>query len=109
LKLPDGRSRVVRHRSAQSRPALGVEVRRAKVRDQADVAAEEKIRFISSILPKWARALSALQYVNLWADAPCKRRANKAKLTRVLATPVKLLGTLKIWWAHQGSNLGPFD
>jgi hypothetical protein len=101
LKLPDGRSRVVRHRSAQSRPALGVEVRRAKVRDQADVAAEEKIR---------ARALSALQYVNLWADAPCKRRANKAKLTRVpLATPVKLLGTLKIWWAHQGSNLGPFD
>jgi hypothetical protein len=100
LKLPDGRSRVVRHRSAQSRPALGVEVRRAKVRDQADVAAEEKIR---------ARALSALQYVNLWADAPCKRRANKAKLTRVLATPVKPLGTLKIWRAHQGSNLGPFD
>ena len=32
-----------------------VEVRRAKVRDRGDVGAEEKIRFTSSILPKWAR------------------------------------------------------
>ena len=30
-------------------------VRRAKVRDRGDVVAEEKIRFTSSILPKWAR------------------------------------------------------
>jgi hypothetical protein len=30
-------------------------VRRAKVRDRGDVGAEEKIRFSSSILPKWAR------------------------------------------------------
>jgi hypothetical protein len=37
-----------------------VEVRRAKVRDRADVAAEEKIRFTSSILPKWARRTKSL-------------------------------------------------
>jgi putative transposase len=30
------------------------------VRDRADVAAEEKIRFTSSILPKWARRTKRL-------------------------------------------------
>src|SRR5215475_9045158 len=64
LKLPDGRDRVVRHghgpqRSIQT--GVGpIEVRRAKVRDRADVAAEEKIRFTSSILPKWARRTKSL-------------------------------------------------
>src|SRR6516165_10074215 len=48
-KLPDGRDRVVR-----------VEVRRAKVRDRGEVGAEEKIRFTSSILPKWARRTKSL-------------------------------------------------
>src|SRR6202795_3523564 len=56
LKLPDGRDRVVRHGHGPQRAiqtGVGpVEVRRAKVRDRADVAAEEKIRFTSSILPK---------------------------------------------------------
>jgi hypothetical protein len=59
LKLPDGRDRVVRHGHGPQRAiqtGVGpVEIRRAKVRDRADVAAEEKIRFTSSILPKWAR------------------------------------------------------
>ena len=59
LKLPDGRDRVVRHGHGPQRAiqtGVGpVEVRRAKVHDRADVAAEEKIRFTSSILPKWAR------------------------------------------------------
>jgi transposase-like protein len=59
LKLPDGRDRVVRHghgpqRSIQT--GIGpVEVRRAKMRDRAEVEADQKIRFTSSILPKWAR------------------------------------------------------
>src|SRR3954453_15115400 len=56
LKLPDGRDRVVRHGHGPHRAiqtgVRPVEVRRAKVRD---VGAEEKIRFTSSILPKWAR------------------------------------------------------
>jgi len=30
-----------------------IEVRRAKVRDRGEVGAEQKIRFTSSILPKW--------------------------------------------------------
>jgi putative transposase len=59
LKLPDGRDRVVRHGHGPQRAiqtGVGpVEVRRANMRDRADVAAEEKIRFSSSILPKWAR------------------------------------------------------
>ena len=63
LKLPDGRDRVVRHGYGPQRAiqtGVGpIEVRRAKVRDRADVAAEEKIRFTSSILPKWARRTRA--------------------------------------------------
>src|SRR5205814_6202529 len=57
-KLPDGRDRVVRHGHGPHRAiqtGVGpVEVRRAKVRDRGEVGAEEKIRFTSSILPKWA-------------------------------------------------------
>src|SRR6202158_4945839 len=64
LKLPDGRDRVVRHGHGPQRAiqtGVGpVEVRRAKVRDRADVGAEEKIRFTSSILPKWARRTKSL-------------------------------------------------
>ena len=63
-KLPDGRDRVVRHGHGPHRAiqtGVGpVEVRRAKVRDRGEVSAEEKIRFTSSILPKWARRTKAL-------------------------------------------------
>jgi putative transposase len=64
LKLPDGRDRVVRHGYGPDRAiqtGVGpVEVRRAKVRDRGEVGAEEKIRFTSSILPKWARRTKSL-------------------------------------------------
>ena len=64
LKLPDGRDRIVRHGHGPHRAiqtGVGpVEVRRAKVRDRGDVGAEEKIRFTSSILPKWARRTKSL-------------------------------------------------
>jgi putative transposase len=64
LKLPDGRDRIVRHGHGPQRTiqtGVGpVEVRRAKVRDRADIGAEEKIRFSSSILPKWARRTKSL-------------------------------------------------
>ena len=59
VKLPDGRDRIVRHGHGPHRTiqtGVGpVEVRRAKVRDRGDVDTEEKIRFSSSILPKWTR------------------------------------------------------
>lgn len=59
VKLADGRDRIVRHGHGPHRAiqtGVGpVEVRRAKVRDRGDVEAEEKIRFSSAILPKWAR------------------------------------------------------
>ena len=59
LKLPDGRDRVVRHGHGPQRTiqtGVGpVEVRRAKVRDRGEAGTAEKIRFSSSILPKWAR------------------------------------------------------
>ena len=64
LKLPDGRDRIVRHGHGPYRAiqtGVGpVEVRRAKVRDRGEVSAEEKIRFTSSILPKWARRTRSL-------------------------------------------------
>src|SRR5258706_16101989 len=64
LKLPDGRDRVVRHGHGPHRTiqtGVGpVEVRRAKVRDRGDVDVEEKIRFSSSILPKWGRRTKSL-------------------------------------------------
>ena len=64
LKLPDGRGRVVRHGHGPARTiqtGVGpVEVRRAKVRDRGEVSAQEKIRFTSSILPKWARRTRSL-------------------------------------------------
>jgi transposase-like protein len=64
LKLPDGRDRVVRHGHGPQRAiqtGIGpVEVRRAKVRDRADVETDQKIRFTSAILPKWARRTKGL-------------------------------------------------
>ena len=82
LKLPDGRDRVVRHGHGPHRTiqtGVGpVEVRRAKVRDRGDVGAEEKIRFSSSILPKWARrtkSLDALLPVLYRASPPRPLRA----------------------------------
>src|SRR5438477_1958096 len=63
-KLADGRDRVVRHGHGPHRAiqtGIGpVEVRRAKVRDRGEVGPEEKIRFTSSILPKWARRTKTL-------------------------------------------------
>jgi len=63
--LPDGRQRVVRHghgpeRSIQT--GIGaLDVQRPKVRDRAtDVPADQKVRFTSAILPKWARRSRSL-------------------------------------------------
>lgn len=64
-RLPDGRQRVVLHGAGPARTiqtGIGaIPVRRPKVRDRAtDAPAEEKIRFSSSILPKWARRSRSL-------------------------------------------------
>lgn len=62
--LPDGRQRVVRHgygpeRSIQT--GIGaLDVRRPKARDRAAGPADEKVRFSSAILPKWARRSRSL-------------------------------------------------
>ena len=64
VRLPDGRDRVVRHGHGPERAiqtGIGpVAVRRAKVRDRGEVVETEKIRFTSSILPKWARRTKSL-------------------------------------------------
>jgi len=63
LKLPDGRQRVVRHghdpvRAIQT--GVGpVEVEKPKARDRGAVG-EDRIRYASSILPKWARRTKSL-------------------------------------------------
>jgi putative transposase len=62
--LPDGRRRVVRHGAGPEREiqtGIGpIPVQRQKVRDRAAVPPEAKIRFTSSILPKWARRSKSL-------------------------------------------------
>jgi putative transposase len=64
-RLPDGRQRVVHHGTGPARTiqtGIGpISVERQKVRDRAtDIAAENKIRFTSSILPRWARRSRSL-------------------------------------------------
>lgn len=62
--LPDGRQRIVRHgygpeRSIQT--GIGaLDLRRPKVRDRAAGPVDEKVRFSSAILPKWARRSRSL-------------------------------------------------
>lgn len=64
LKLADGRQRVVRHGHDPVRPiqtGIGpIEVEKPKARDRGAAAADERIRYSSSILPKWARRTKSL-------------------------------------------------
>ena len=63
LKLPDGRDRLVRHGHGPERTiqtGIGpVEVRRVKIRDRG-AEEDDRIRFTSAILPKWARRTRSL-------------------------------------------------
>jgi len=64
-RLPDGRQRVVHHGTGPERmiqTGIGaMPVQRHKVRDRAtDLPAEKKIRFTSTILPRWARRSRSL-------------------------------------------------
>jgi putative transposase len=67
LRLPDGRERVVRHGHGPERlvqTGIGpVAVRRVKVRDRGVDEGEERIRFTSAILPRWARRTRSLDAV----------------------------------------------
>jgi putative transposase len=64
LELPDGRRRVVRHGHDPARPiqtGIGpVEVSKPKARDRGATTADERIRYASAILPKWARRTKSL-------------------------------------------------
>ncbi len=58
LRLPDGRDRLVRHGHGPERmiqTGIGpVAVSRVKIRDRGAAADQDRVRFSSSILPKWA-------------------------------------------------------
>jgi transposase-like protein len=64
LRLPDGRARLVRHGRGPEREiqtGIGpVPVSRVKIRDRGATSATERVRFSSSILPKWARRTRSL-------------------------------------------------
>ncbi len=64
LKLPDGRDRLVRHGHGPERmiqTGIGpVAVSRVKIRDRGAAGDQERVRFSSSILPKWARRTRSL-------------------------------------------------
>src|SRR5215213_8315659 len=64
LKLPDGRARLVRHGHGPERgiqTGIGpVPVSRVRIRDRGATTAVDRVRFSSSILPKWARRTRSL-------------------------------------------------
>jgi transposase-like protein len=64
LRLPDGRARLVRHGHGPERAiqtGIGpVPVARVRIRDRGATSPEERIRFSSAILPKWARRSRSL-------------------------------------------------
>jgi len=64
LELPDGRQRIVRHGHDPVRPiqtGIGpVEVAKPKARDRGAASTDERIRYASLILPKWARRTKSL-------------------------------------------------
>src|SRR3954453_21227080 len=64
LRLPDGRARLVRHGHGPERAiqtGIGpVPVARVRIRDRGATSPEERIRFSSTILPKWARRTRSL-------------------------------------------------
>ena len=84
LKLPDGRERLVRHgrgpeRSIQT--GIGaVPVSRVKIRDRGANGEAERIRFSSSILPKWARRTRSLDALLPVLTCVAFRRATFRKL-----------------------------
>jgi putative transposase len=64
LKLPGGRARLVRHGHGPEREiqtGIGpVPVSRVRIRDRGATTAVDRVRFSSSILPKWARRTRSL-------------------------------------------------
>jgi len=64
LRLPDGRARLVRHGHAPERDiqtGIGpVPVARVRIRDRGATGTEDRVRFSSNILPKWARRTRSL-------------------------------------------------
>ena len=64
LKLPDGRARLVRHGHGPEREiqtGIGpVPVSRVRIRDRGVTTPVDRVRFSSSILPKWARRTRSL-------------------------------------------------
>jgi putative transposase len=64
LQLPDGRARLVRHGHGPERQiqtGIGpVPVSRVRIRDRGATGAGNRIRFSSTILPKWARRTRSL-------------------------------------------------
>ena len=64
LRLPDGRVRLVRHGHGPERAiqtGIGpVPVARVRVRDRGASGSEDRVRFTSTLLPKWARRTRSL-------------------------------------------------
>ena len=89
LKLADGRDRLVRHGHGPERviqTGIGpVEVQRIKVRDRAPGPAAERIRFSSTLLPRWARRTTSSALSELSARTPCCRSCTCAASRPVIS------------------------
>src|SRR3954447_2377205 len=64
LRLPDGRARLVRHGHGPERQiqtGIGpVPVARMRIRNRGATSPQERIRFSSTLLPRWARRTRSL-------------------------------------------------
>src|SRR3954451_13105788 len=64
LQLSDGRARLVRHGHGPERAiqtGIGpVPVARVRIRDRGATGTEDRVRFTSTLLPKWARRTRSL-------------------------------------------------
>src|SRR5271155_2663077 len=93
LVLPDGRRRVVRHghdpvRAIQT--GIGpVEVTKPKARDRGATTTDERIRYSSAILPKWARRTKSLDVL---LPALYLRGVSTGDFQEVLAAYIRDLG-----------------
>jgi hypothetical protein len=98
LRLPDGRARLVRHGHGPEREiATGigpVPVARVKIRDRGATGSEDRVRFSSTLLPKWARRTRSL-------DACCRSCTCAAS---PLATSRR---RSRRFWARTRRNLSP--
>jgi transposase-like protein len=108
LKTEDGRQRLVRHGHGPQRAVLTgigpVPIRRAKARDRGGVGGDDRIRFTSNILPRFARRSRSLDavlpvlYLRGLSSGDFQEALSALMGERAPALSAQVLGRLKADW-----------